>query len=159
MTAMSSSAAEPVVVVLDETQGYSMTYNPPDDAVTANLPNALPIEKVSNKRKLMLLIYFAQRDLFTAQTPRKIDAHTTVEQRIVERIIFQFSNYAQGIRTLNEYSCVGDYVDVSNGLGLTKALKDNGARDLRAVKMTITTEVSTTIRLWFMEVLNSQEAA
>src|SRR5262245_26785801 len=81
MMAMSSSA-EPVVVVLDDTHRYSVTYNPPDDAVTANLPHALPIEKVSNKRKLMLLIYFAQRDLFsTHHAPRKIDAHTTVEQR------------------------------------------------------------------------------
>src|SRR5947207_7747656 len=132
----------PTNIILNAERNHSITYDPSTDSVTAHLPNALPIDRVPNKPKLMLLIHFAIRDMQKIASPRKIDPDTTVEQRIVESIVFQFSNYAQAIRTLNEYSMVGDQIDLSKGLGATRVRKDDGKRDKIAAKMTITREIS-----------------
>jgi len=109
----------------------------------------------------MLLIYFAQRDVERKRDPRRIDAQIAVELRIVERIIWQFSNFDQAVRTLKEYTRIDDYIDTSNGLLSTRG--QNGVRDQKTVrniiKMTVTKEVQETIREWMRDILAPQRVA
>src|SRR5947207_14208331 len=128
----------PTNIILNAERNHSITYDPSTDSVTAHLPNALPIDRVPNKPKLMLLIHFAIRDMQKIASPRKIDPDTTVEQRRVESIVFQFSNYAQAIKTLNEYAMVWDQIDLSKGLGATRMHRDNGKTGKRPAQRTTT---------------------
>ena len=101
----------------------------------------------------MLLIYFCQRDLARQSSPRKIESDVTLELRIVERIIWQFSNHAQALRTLKEYAQVGNKVDTTLGMGPTKAEGGENGRGTRMIKMDITKEVHQTLLMWFQDIL------
>jgi len=147
---MSPSAT---TIVLNAQQNHSITYNPSDDTVTAHLPQPTPIEKVANKPKLMLLIHFVQRDLTRKLHPRKIDVAVSLELRIVERIIWQFSNYKQAVRTVHEYTEVGDVVDVSSGMGTTRRELEKPNDAIMRKKMTVTREVRETLLEWLRDIL------
>src|SRR5271156_5789105 len=108
-------------ILLNPEFKHSITYNPENDALTVDLNgDQLPIERTKNKAKLLLLIYFVQRDLLRKQHPDQISDDVSLELRIVERIVWQFSNHFQARRTVKEYTVVGDHVDVSNGLERTR---------------------------------------
>jgi hypothetical protein len=148
----------PTTIVLNAATSHSITYDPADDSVIAHLPNSLPLGRVPNKPKLMLLIYFAQRDVMR---DRKVDSEVAVELRIVERIIFQFSNFDQAVRTLKEYTRIDDHVDTSNGMLSTKG--QNGVRDANTIrniiKMSVTKEVMEIIKGWMQDILAPQRVS
>jgi len=146
----------PTTIVLNPSQNHSITYSPTDDSVTANLPHPLPIEKCPNKPKLMLLIHFVQRDLTRKLSPRKIDVQVSLELRIVERIIWQFSNYKQAVRTVHEYTEVGDVVDVSSGMGTTRRELEKPNDAIMRKKMTVTKEVRETLLEWLRDILSPE---
>ena len=143
-------------IILNRTLNHSITFNPSDDSLTANLPNPSPIEKVANKPKLMLLIYLVQRDLDRKNLPLKIDAEVTLEMRIVERIAWQFSNHAQALRTVKEYTEVGDRNDMSTGLAPTKLDRDIPGRRSKSIRMVITREVKDVLMGWLREILTQE---
>ena len=143
----------PLTIILNDTLNHSITYDPSTDAVTVHLQHTSPIEKVPNKQKLMLLIYFCQRDLARQLSPRKIESDVTLELRIVERIIWQFSNHAQALRTLKEYAQVGNKVDTTLGMGPTRTEGGENGRGTRSLKMDITREVHQTLLMWFQDIL------
>ena len=138
---------QPSTIILNPSQDHSVTYDPSTSSLTANLPNPVPIEKVANKQKLMLLIYFAQRDQQQSQIRRRIDAQVSLEFCIVERILLQFSNFAQAKRTLNEKVNIGEITDVSNGTGTGKDKSKN---------MIITWKIKNILLDWFKDVLSSK---
>lgn len=144
----------PTTIVLNSELNHSIRYDPSDDSVTALLPRPITIEHVRNKAKLMLLIYFVQRDQQRKSSPRKIDADVSVELRIVERIINQFSNYAQALRTLTEYTVLGDTVDTRTGLANTRDRSDPSKTI--AITMTVTPEIKQTIKEWLRDILGGQ---
>jgi hypothetical protein len=143
----------PLTLVLNTTLRHSITYDPSSDSVTAHLPQSATIERVPNKPKMMLLIYFVQRDLARKTDPRKINADVSMELRIVERIIWQFSNHAQALRTLKEYTQEGDHVDTTLGMGPNRTEPDENGRGTKAIRMTITREVKQTLMQWFQDIL------
>src|SRR5438046_3009963 len=143
----------PTTIILDHTLNHSITFNPSDDSVTANLPAPSSIEKVANKPKLMLLIYLAERDLDRKKPRRKIDAEIALETPIVERIIWQFSNHAQALRTLKEYTQVGDRVDTSTGMAPNRTEGDGSGKGTKAIKMVITRQIKDVLMGWFREIL------
>jgi hypothetical protein len=140
-------------ILLNDAVNHSITFIPSDDSVTANLPDPLPIEKVSNKRKLLLLIYFVQRDLERNKSPRKVDAEVSMELRIVERLIWQFSNYTQAMRTLRESTEIGDRIDTTQGTAPSRTEKDAFGKGTKAIKMTITKEARDILAEWFRDIL------
>lgn len=146
----------PTTILLNPQQNHSITYNPSDDTVTANLPNPLPIERVANKPKLMLLIHFVQRDLTRKLHPRKIDVQVSLELRIVERIIWQFTNYKQAVRTVHEYTEVGDAVDVSSGMGTTRRELEKPNDAIMRKKMIVTKEVRGMLLEWLRDILSPE---
>ena len=143
----------PTTIILNRTLNHSITFNPSDDSLTANLPTPFPIEKVANKPKLMLLIYFVQRDLDRKNLVRKTNAEVALEMRIVERIIWQFSNYAQALRTVKEYTEVGDKNDATTGLAPTKLDRDIPGKRSKSIRMVITKEVKDVLVGWLREIL------
>jgi hypothetical protein len=142
----------PTTIVLNRTLNHSITFNPSDDSLTANLPTPSPIERVANKPKLMLLIYFVQRDLDRKNLVRKTNAEVAIEMRIVERIIWQFSNYAQALRTVKEYTEVGDKNDATTGLAPTKLDRDILGKRSKSIEMVITKEVKDVLVGWLREI-------
>jgi hypothetical protein len=138
---------QPSTIVLNPSQDHSVTYDSSTSSLTANLPNPIPIEKVANKQKLMLLIYFAQRDQQQSTTRRKIDPQVSLEFNIVERILLRFSSLAQAKRTLKEKVNIGDITDVSNGTGTGQDKSKN---------MIITQEIKNILLDWFKDVLSSK---
>jgi hypothetical protein len=143
----------PLTLVLNAALRHSITYEPSNDSITAHLPHSSPIEKVPNKQKLMLLIYFVERDLARKSDPRTISPDVSKEVRIVERTIWQFSNYAQALRTLKEYTQVGDHVDTTLGMGPNRTEPDVNGRGTKALRMTITRDVKDTLLGWFQDIL------
>jgi hypothetical protein len=143
----------PTTIMLNPDEDHSVIYDPSTDSLTANLPASSPIEKVPNKQKMMILIYFVQRDFERRKAPRKIDAEISVELRIVERIIWQFSNHAQSLRTLKEYTKVGDHVDTSSGMGRNRTEPDENGKGTKAIQMTITEEIRDVIVEWLKDML------
>jgi hypothetical protein len=99
----------------------------------------------------MLLIYFVQRDIQHKAGHRRMDAEISLDIRIVERIIREFSNLAQAMRTLKEYTAVGDFIDTTNGMApnRTEKLPDESTK---AIRMTITREIKNTLAEWFRDV-------
>jgi len=77
----------------------------------------------------------------------------SLELRIVERIIWQFSNYKQAVRTVNEYTEVGDVVDVTSGLGTTRRELEKPNDASMRKKMTVTKEVRATLLEWLRDIL------
>jgi hypothetical protein len=146
----------PTTLLLNGTLNHSITFDPSDDSVTAHLPDPFPIEKVSNKRKVMLLVYFAQRDLDHQKGPRKIDATVAIEMRIVERIIWQFSNHAQASRALREATDIGDRIDTTQGMAPPRTAGDGFGKGTKAIKMTITREINDTLVEWLRDILASE---
>ena len=146
----------PTNIILNRTLNHSITFDPSDDSVTAHLPDTVAIEKVSNKRKLMLLIYFVQRDLERKNGPRKIDAEVSMELRIVERMIWQFSNYTQAMRTMREYTEVGDLIDTSQGMAPPRTERDASGKGTKAIRMTITAEARDILAEWMRDILAPQ---
>lgn len=142
----------PTTIVLNSALNHSVAYDPFDDSITACLPEPIPLNKLPNRLKLLLLIYFCQRDLLNK--PRAIDANLARDIRIVEHILFQFTNYAQALRTLAEYSRVGDDVDLSPGWERIKPDKRKQG-STRPSKMTITRQMKERIQVWMNDVLNS----
>jgi len=138
-------------IVLNRELSHSIEYDPNDDSVTANLPQPIPIEKTPNKPKLMLLIYFVQRDHERKTSPRKIDAEISMEMRIVEKIVRQFTNLEQAKRSIKEYSDISDEVNINVGLQPNR-LDHNGRP--RAVKMLITAEIRNTLVEWLKDILS-----
>lgn len=102
----------------------------------------------------MLLIYFAERDLARKNDLRKINSEISKEFRMVERIIWQFSNHEQALRTLKEYTQVGDRVDTTLGMAPNRTEPDDNGRGTKAIRMTITREVKETLLEWFGNILN-----
>jgi hypothetical protein len=143
----------PTTIMLNSAAQHSVTYDPSDDSLTANLPTPAPIERVPNRQKMMILIYFVQRDFERRKAPRKIDAEISVELRIVERIIWQFSNHAQACRTLKEYTKVGDHVDTSCGIDRNRTAPDENGKGTKAIQMTITEEIRGVILEWLRDML------
>lgn len=76
-----------------------------------------------------------------------------MELRIVERIIWQFSNHAQALRTLKEYTEVGAHVDTTLGMGPNRTEGDENGRGTKAIRMTITRQVKETLLEWFQDIL------
>jgi hypothetical protein len=74
-----------------------------------------------------------------------------MELHIVERIIWQFSSYAQAIRSLREYTEVGDRINTSSGAEPTRANGNMGAS--KPIKMTITQEVRNILLEWLRDIL------
>jgi hypothetical protein len=140
----------PTTIILNRALNHSITYNPSNDSVTTHLPSSKPIERLQNRLKLMLLIYFVQRDAERKTQPSKIDGEVSMELRIVERIIWQFSNYAQAILSLREYTVVGDHVNTSSG---TEPARANTTGTPKLSKMTITQEVKDTLLEWLSDIL------
>lgn len=139
--------------MLNSAAQHSVTYDASNDSLTANLPTSTPIERVPNKQKMMILIYFVQRDFERRKAPRKIDSEISLELRIVERIIGQFSNHAQGLRTLKEYTKVGDHVDTSVGMERNRTAPDENGKGTKSIQMTITKEVRDVIMEWLQDML------
>lgn len=73
---------------------------------------------------------------------------------MVERIIWQFSNHEQALRTLKEYTQVGDRVDTTLGMAPNRTEPDDNGRGTKAIRMTITREVKETLLEWFGNILN-----
>jgi hypothetical protein len=138
---------QPTTIILSAELKHSITYDTTTSSLTANLPEPTPIEKVPNKQKLMLLIYFALRDKEQVSSPRKINGQISLELGIVERILLQFSNLAQAKRTLKEYTNVEDRTDTRMG---TVRASEKGKN------MAITVEVKDTLLGWFNDVLGSK---
>jgi hypothetical protein len=135
---------------------HSITYNPETDALTTNLTGEqLPIERTKNKAKLLLLIYFVQRDIHRNKHPDEIVDDVSLDLRIVERIIWQFSNHHQARRTVLEYTVVGDHVDVTNGLDRTRIRDKNGGPS-QAVAMTVTADIRNVLLEWVRDVLGAE---
>lgn len=148
-------SSDPTTIILNRALNHSITYNPSNDSLTAHLSSSSskPIEKVQNRLKLMLLIYFVQRDAERETQPSKIDGEVSMELRIVERIIWQFSTYTQATRSLREYTEVGDHIDMSRGMGPTRANR-NATGTSRPSKMIITKEVRDTLLEWLKDILS-----
>ena len=143
-------------ILLNPEFKHSITYNPENDALTVDLNgDQLPIERTKNKAKLLLLIYFVQRDLLRKQHPDQISDDVSLELRIVERIVWQFSNHFQARRTVKEYTVVGDHVDVSNGLERTRIYDKSGGPS-QAVAMTITREIKDVLLEWVSDILGAE---
>ena len=104
----------------------------------------------------MLLTYLVQRDLDRKTLPRKINAEVALEMRIVERIVLQFSNYAQALRTVKEYTEVGDRNDTSTGLARTKLDRDTPGKRGKSIRMVITREVKDILIGWLREILTQE---
>ena len=138
---------QPSTIILNASQNLSVTYDPSTSSLTANLPNPVAIEKVRNKQKLMLLIYFAQRDQEQSKSARRIDSQVSLELNIVERILLQFTGIMPAQRTLREYVETGDKTDPSKG---TAAGKD------KSKMMVVTPEVRNILQNWFKEVISSK---
>jgi hypothetical protein len=155
MTPLPVSTAESTTISLNPTLSHSITYNPTTDTITAHLPTPTVLEKTPNKPKLMLLIYFASRDFSRKSQPRKLDAEISLDIHIVERIIRQFSNRDQALRTLKEYAQVGEEIDTSNGMEPNRTAPGaDGAT--KAIRMVITKEVKEVLVEWFEEILDPQ---
>lgn len=137
-------APQPSTIVLNPSQNHSVTYDPSTSSLTANLPTPVAIEKVPNKHKLMLLIYFAQRDQEQRASPRKINPQVSLEFKIVEQILLHFNSLRQAKRTLNEYVEVGDRTDASNGKAVGKDNKKS---------LFITQEIRKILLDWINDVL------
>ena len=140
---------QPSTIILDPSQNYSITYDPSTSSLTANLPQPIPIEKVTYKQKLMLLIYFALRDKETqSQHARKNKSQVSLEFTIVEKILLQFPNLERAKKTLTNFGVLGDRTDTSNGMTPTTAGKNT--------KMVITQEIRYQLLEWFNVVLSSK---
>lgn len=137
---------QPSTIILDPSQNYSITYDPNTSSLTANLPQPIPIEKVTYKQKLMLLIYFAQRDKETHA--RKNKSQVSLEFAIVEKILLQFPNLDRAKKTLSLHGVLGDRTDTSNGMTPSTAGKNT--------KMVITLEIRYRLLEWFNVVLSSK---
>jgi hypothetical protein len=146
-----NSSPRTSTIILNSALAHSITYDPSDDSITANLPETTPLERTPYKPKLMLLIYFVQRDIQHKASHRRMDAEISLDIRIVERIIREFSNLAQAMRTLNECTAVGDFVDTTNGMAprRTERVPDGSSK---AIRMTITQEIRNTLVEWFRDV-------
>jgi hypothetical protein len=144
----------PFTLMLNDALNHSVTYDPSTESVTAHLRRTIPIKQVPNKQKLMLLIYFSERDLARqSSSPRKIDPEVTMELRIVERIIWQFSSHAQALRTLKEYAQVANKVDTTLGMGPSRTEADENGRGTKSLKMDITRQIKETLLAWFQDIL------
>src|SRR5205814_1517601 len=144
----------PTTIILNPELNHSVTYDPSDDTVTANLIGPTLVEKVPNKPKLMLLIYFVQRDLERKNSTQKSDVDVSIELQIVERIIWQFSNYAQALRTLKEYTETGNRIDTSAGMAPNRTEKDGFGKGTKAIRMIITSEVKEILVEWMQDILD-----
>lgn len=139
---------QPSTITLDPSQNYSITYDPNTSSLTANLPQPIPIEKVTYKQKLMLLIYFALRDKKTqSQHARKNKSQVSLEFTIVESILLQFQNLPRAKRALADYVDLGDRTDTSNGMAKAGDKSKN---------MVVTQEIRYQLLEWFNVVLSSK---
>jgi hypothetical protein len=139
---------------------HSVTYNHTDDTITLHLPDPVPIEKCPNKRRLMVLVYFAQRDQDRTTSPhhRRIDAEVSMDVRIVERLIWGYTNIAQGQRTVKEYTKVADFVDTAPGMLPPRTEPDSFGKGTKAIRMTITQDIKNCILEWMRDILAPEVA-
>jgi hypothetical protein len=141
-------------IVLNPRERHSVTYSQSDDTITVYLPDPVPIQKLPNKRRLMLLVYFAQRDQDRSATNhRAIDTEVALDVRIVERLIWGFTNMVQANRTLREYTEVGGHVDTAAGMMRPRTEPDAFGKGTKAIKMTITLEIRDCILEWMTDIL------
>jgi len=143
-------------IILNARAQHSVTFDHTNESITVSLAgDNVPLEKIPNKRRLMLLVYFAQRDQDRTSSPthRRIDQEIALDVRIVERLIWGFSNIQQAKRTLREYTEVGDHVETAAGMLRPRTEPDAFGKGTRAIKMTVTAQIRDCILEWMNDIL------